>query len=309
MRRWLLSLLVLVSVTGRAAYIKVTDVPNPRDWNANAYVCNPDGLITESEQAALDAACAEIEAQSGVQLAVVVLEDISYNDAFDFSVKLFNTWGIGHRDTNTGVLLLLVTGSRDIQIRTGSGIEPILTDAVCYDIWSDRMAESLSANDWAGALKIGVEEIGATVCSPAALGEMVLGYKPKQYSSLFIDILLFLCFLLLSFQIACVVARPWCPHCHRPMWMEQVDVHRESSFTEKGLATRRFRCHKCGEEVVQEEYEIWKKLTITQFILWMLWTFLKALLRGSGRGGSSGGSSGGSFGGGSTSGGGSGGKF
>ena len=46
----------------------------------------------------------------------------------DYGYDLANGWGIGDGDADSGVLLLLSTGDRQVRIEVGSGLEGRLTD-------------------------------------------------------------------------------------------------------------------------------------------------------------------------------------
>jgi uncharacterized protein len=46
----------------------------------------------------------------------------------EFSTQLFQKWGVGPKDTNRGVMVLLSRGDRQWRITVGSGLESVLTD-------------------------------------------------------------------------------------------------------------------------------------------------------------------------------------
>jgi hypothetical protein len=68
-------------------------------------------------------------------------------------------WGIGSAATNNGVLILLVTGKRRLEIETGRGIEAALTSAWLADMQRDRMVPRFKAGDFQGGLIAGLEAI------------------------------------------------------------------------------------------------------------------------------------------------------
>lgn len=77
----------------------------------------------------------EIGNKTGAQLAIVSIT--SYRPAenlADYSTELFNTWGIGHRNKNDGVLIIFGLSIREVRIATGTGIETLLTDEECKQI-------------------------------------------------------------------------------------------------------------------------------------------------------------------------------
>jgi uncharacterized membrane protein YgcG len=67
----------------------------------------------------------KLESEKGVQIAVVVLSDIQpQTEVFDFAQQLFDSWDIGDRKRDDGLLVLLVRGQTEEQLR-----------AVDHDVW------------------------------------------------------------------------------------------------------------------------------------------------------------------------------
>lgn len=56
------------------------------------------------------------------------------------SLRYFNTWGIGDKTKNNGVLLLLSKHERQVRIEVGLGLEKILTNETCAEIIKQKMA-------------------------------------------------------------------------------------------------------------------------------------------------------------------------
>ena len=49
---------------------------------------------------------------------------------------MFNSWGIGNKDNNNGVLLVVAKNDHKYRLEIGSGLEGTLTDSLCYDLLS-----------------------------------------------------------------------------------------------------------------------------------------------------------------------------
>lgn len=292
----------LMSLNLMAQYT-VENLPNPRQYVAEAYTMNPDEVMTLDEEAMVHAICTKIDKAVGVEVAVVTIRSIADADAFDFSLELFNKWGIGNKEKNTGVLILLVTESRDIQIRTGGGIEGILTDAVCSDIIWDTIAPYLREERWGEGMIAGVNQIGRIVTRPEAQAELLLDYKRKPIHEDPYDILSFISLLTAIIAFIKRMRVPKCPKCKKRQGkLIKTIVLQKPTYTAQGKGERHYRCEKCGET-------------------WITTYTIAKLVESSGSsysggshsygGGYSGSShhSGGSFGGGRSFGGGAGGKF
>ena len=104
----------------------VDEVPNPKTNDANAFVANPDGIITEETVYQLDTMLQNLEAKNKAEIAVVVLNSIGDNDIFDFGVELFECWGIGKKRSDNGLLILFVLDQRKIRFETSYELEGVL---------------------------------------------------------------------------------------------------------------------------------------------------------------------------------------
>lgn len=94
------------------------------------------------------------------QIAVVLLPTTNGDDISDFSIKLFNKWGIGsNAKKDNGVLILLAIEDRKVFIVTGRGIEDVLPDIRCKHIIEEDMKPFLKKGDYDGAVGAGVEKI------------------------------------------------------------------------------------------------------------------------------------------------------
>lgn len=91
-------------------------------------------------------------AGSGPQIVVLTMDSIGGADLEDFSIETARSWGIGDKDADNGVLILLVMDSRDIRIEVGYGLEGILNDGKCGRFIRNAK-DMLSAGDYSGGIK------------------------------------------------------------------------------------------------------------------------------------------------------------
>lgn len=82
------------------------------------------------ETAALDTAC-------GGQIAVVAVDFTGEYSTADYAYELFNSWGIGDKNKNNGLLLLLVIGAEDYYILPGEGVTDIFSGGTLQTLMDD----------------------------------------------------------------------------------------------------------------------------------------------------------------------------
>lgn len=130
------------------AFAKV-DIPNHTDrFFINDYA---NVIDSETEDYIFEKGKA-YNANGGPQVVVLTMESIDGNDLEDFSIETARKWGIGDKDANNGVLILLVMDSRDIRIEVGYGLEGVLNDGKCGRFIRNA-TDSLSAGDYSEGIK------------------------------------------------------------------------------------------------------------------------------------------------------------
>ena len=65
----------------------------------------------------------------GAQVVVATVSDLGGDDIESYSLNMARSWGIGDKDENNGVLLLLAVSERKVRIEVGYGLEGALPDS------------------------------------------------------------------------------------------------------------------------------------------------------------------------------------
>jgi uncharacterized protein len=114
-------LLILLALTSQAVHAQ-GHYPQRTDRYVNDYA----HLLTSADAASLQEICSNLLRTKGIELVVVSIGSTNDYDTSDqaiepFATHLFNTWGIGDRQRNDGVLLLVAAKDRKVRIEVGSG--------------------------------------------------------------------------------------------------------------------------------------------------------------------------------------------
>jgi len=108
--------------------VPIASVPNPRRTNGG-WVTDMAEMLSPETEATLNREISNLEAKNSSEIAVVTVPDISpTTNAKAYATELFNTWGIGKRGKNNGVLFLVSKADRRVEIVTGKGLTRILPD-------------------------------------------------------------------------------------------------------------------------------------------------------------------------------------
>ena len=112
----------------------------PKKPSEFAYAYDYDGSVLSSST--LDTIAqygAALEDATGIQAVAVVVDFLDGQDPADYATDLINTWGIGQKGENNGVVVLLARGDRKIQIGTGTGVDRVMSGAKCGDLIDDNI--------------------------------------------------------------------------------------------------------------------------------------------------------------------------
>ena len=144
-------------VTSQA--ITLQEVPNPRQVN-NTWVADKANILSDSTETQLNQIISDLEAKNGSEIAVVTVPDTKPSATRKaFATELFNFWGIGKKRKNNGVLLLISSGERRVQIETGSGIQSILPDAKAVGIIQTEITPRFKQQDFDGGTLAGTKAL------------------------------------------------------------------------------------------------------------------------------------------------------
>jgi uncharacterized membrane protein YgcG len=99
-----------------------------RELKPIGYLSDFAGILDNQTKSKIDALCAEIDKKTGAQISVVTIHSLEGVEAADFGNRLFAQWGVGHKEDDRGVLILLAIDDRKYWVEVGYGLEPILPD-------------------------------------------------------------------------------------------------------------------------------------------------------------------------------------
>lgn len=103
-------------------------------------------VIEPTDAAIIRSTLTQFQQQTGIQAVVVTVNSVQDYRTGDrtiesFATNLFNTWGIGDRTRNDGILLLVAPGDRKVRIELGQGYA-VSYDSVAQSIIDDTILPS-----------------------------------------------------------------------------------------------------------------------------------------------------------------------
>lgn len=171
----------LTSVVARN--YKVEEVPNVHVADRTRFISNPDAIISPATQVRIDSTLSRLRRTTTAEMVAVVVEDIDGEDIDTYANKLFNLWGLGKKDNNNGVLLLVARDARKAVIRTGPGVEGILPDATCGRILRNQMFPHFKEGDYDAGILAAVDAIAAQLGDAEAAAEIHSQLSDADYEN------------------------------------------------------------------------------------------------------------------------------
>ncbi len=118
--------------------------PEPSNW-----VNDFEDILTEEEEKTLNEIVNRYQDVTTREIAIVTIETYEpYDDIQTYGGDLLNAWGIGVKDVNNGLLILVSKSSRKTSISTGYGTEKVLSDQICKEIIDEEMIPAFAKGEY-----------------------------------------------------------------------------------------------------------------------------------------------------------------
>lgn len=205
MKSYLISLLLALVMGPALGARTVDDIPNVHLADSTRFVSDPDELMSAAAIARADSIIGNIWRSTTAEVATVVVRDLSGNDIDDFATELFEKWGIGKKDTDNGLLILISVDDRKAALRTGRGMEVVLTDARCGRIIRNVIAPAMKENDLDAAVINSAGAVSDIVTDPKNADDLLSQYENNASSGNKSHFYLILSFIVAGLLIVWVI--------------------------------------------------------------------------------------------------------
>lgn len=121
------------------------------------------GLLDDSFEAQLDEQLRRLEEETGAQVVVLTVPSLEGDPIEDYSIRVAETWKLGQKGADNGVLVLIARDERRVRIEVGYGLEPVLTDALSGRIIDSLMTPKFRAGDFDGGVADAVGAIATAI--------------------------------------------------------------------------------------------------------------------------------------------------
>ncbi len=170
MKKFLISRYMMLALVVLSATLSLNTGVPPQPKNANELVYDYAHVIDSANLAVINDSLKSLYRYNKSQVVVLTVESLDGMDIADYCQEVFETWGIGDKETNNGVLIVVKpkteSSNGKVRIHTGYGAEGVLPDLLCKKIQTDSMIPAFKENNYGLAILKAVSLI-----TPAMKGE------------------------------------------------------------------------------------------------------------------------------------------
>ena len=181
LRAGLLLILLILPI----ACMTVSATPSP---TAAFYVNDMAGVLSAEQEKSMVSAAEQLAKQTGAQVVVLTVTTLDGKDITEYALEIARAWGIGDKEKNNGVLILLSTGDREVRVEVGLGLEGCLPDGKTGRLIDDYAIPYYAQNDFATGTEQLFHAVMNVVCEeysidPASLNVPVMDTAEEEITT------------------------------------------------------------------------------------------------------------------------------
>jgi uncharacterized protein len=197
-------ILLIVLFSCSLGFAQVTERPSPQRLYNNLSKEFPN-FLNEQEARQVEEKLEAFSNETSNQICVVVVDDLNGTTAADYATQLINQWGIGKKDKNNGIAILIKptktgNGKRDLFIAVGYGLESAIPDLATKRIREEEMNPYLKQGQYFTAVDRGTDKLMALAKGEINVKDYARQNSPegflKNHQLLFIIIIVIIFYIL-----------------------------------------------------------------------------------------------------------------
>lgn len=141
----LISSLLLIILFSSITVLAKENYPNPTNYK---YVNDYTNTLSEFEIKNIISIGKELEDKTSAQAVIVLINSTNDIPIETYALNLFRTWGIGEKDKDNGLLILLAVSDRKWRVEVGRGLEGPIPDALSNRVMTTLGKPKFIAGDY-----------------------------------------------------------------------------------------------------------------------------------------------------------------
>ncbi|MVN78314.1 hypothetical protein GO988_18445 [Hymenobacter sp. HMF4947] len=150
-------LLLLAGLSGPASAAPADGLPTrPVPFT---FVTDQGNLLAPADAKKLEGGLRKYAETTGTQVVVVTVPSLNGTDVADYGRQLGTAWGVGQRDKNNGVVVLLAAKEHKVTIQAGSGLKSAVTPELTNRIINQEMTPAFKQGNYFAGLRKGLNTL------------------------------------------------------------------------------------------------------------------------------------------------------
>ena len=143
-------------------------------------VVDTTGTLTPAQVAQLEQQALDLQRRKGSQLQVLIVPSTGREDTADYAQRVFETWQLGRRGVDDGVLLLVAKDDRRARIHVGTGLERAISSNTASRILQTALVPRLSAGDFHGGIAEASARLAQRIEGPGAAPDATQPVRTRE---------------------------------------------------------------------------------------------------------------------------------
>lgn len=161
---------LLYSITFLFAFTAIGHLQAQNDClpkTSNRLVNDYTSILSKAEIAQLEAQLVAFNKETSNQIVVVVTDELCDLEPMEYATNIGHAWGVGQKEFDNGVVLLVSPKARKTFIAVGYGLEGAIPDAIARRIVDQELLPNFRNDDYYGGINA-----ATTVLMQLAKGEI-----------------------------------------------------------------------------------------------------------------------------------------
>lgn len=174
MKRFVIGALLLAICLCSFPLAAAPAIPSPAA--SHFYVLDQAGVLSDAGEYKIQATSSQLAAKTNAQIVVVTVKSLQDAPIEEYALEILRQWGVGGKQLNNGVVMLVAVDDRQSRIEVGYGLEGALPDAKTGRIQDEYMIPYFKNGEYEQGIQSGyavlvnevAKEYNVTLTAPPA---------------------------------------------------------------------------------------------------------------------------------------------
>lgn len=147
------------------------------------YILDEAAVLSPETESALELQLSKLEQETSTEIAILTIDSLQGYAIEEYSIEVARAWGVGQKQNDNGILLVIAPTEREVRIEVGYGLEGVVTDAQSSLIINKVIVPLLQAGDYDAATLAAISHL-----EQLARGETFTIEESQNYNSDFFSV-------------------------------------------------------------------------------------------------------------------------